>query len=87
MPAPVDMPKAIEALKTATPFDLAFLDAMIPHHQGAVMMANSCAEQAAHAEVKALAADIMRDQDKEIAQMQAWREAWYPDAPMVGAVH
>lgn len=74
------MAKDIEGLKTASPFDLAFLDAMIPHHEGAVMMAQACAGKAQHDEVKALAADIMRDQNGEIAQMREWRKAWYPTA-------
>jgi uncharacterized protein (DUF305 family) len=64
------MAKDIEALKTATPFDLAFLDAMIPHHEGAVTMAQACASKSQHDEVKALAGDIIRDQEKEIAQMR-----------------
>ena len=71
----------IEALKTATPFDLAFLDAMIPHHAGAVQMAQHCAEKSLHSEVKALAANIISEQEKEIAQMREWRAAWYPTAP------
>ena len=73
----------IEGLKTATPFDLAFLDAMIPHHEGAVMMAQACADKAQHDEVKSLAADIIRDQEKEIGQMREWRTAWYPTAPAI----
>lgn len=77
------MPEAIEALRTATPFDLAFLDAMIPHHQGAVIMAQSAAEKSAHEEVKALAVVILREQIKEIEEMQMWRNAWYPDAPLM----
>lgn len=81
MSSMMNMSKDIDALKTATPFDLAFLDAMIPHHQGAVAMARACAEKAQHAEIKALAEEILRDQTREIAQMQEWRKAWYPTAP------
>ncbi len=80
-----DMATDIEALKTATPFDLAFLDAMIPHHDGAVLMAQACAGKSQHGEVKALAANIISEQEKEIAQMREWRAAWYPTAPALGA--
>lgn len=80
-----NMVRDIEALKTAVPFDLAFLDAMIPHHEGAVMMAQACIGKPQHDEVKALATDILRDQNKEIVQMREWRQAWYPAAPAIAA--
>lgn len=73
-----NMQADIEKLKTATPFDLAFFDAMIPHHQGAVDMVAAIPGE--RPEVKQLSAKIVADQQKEIAQMQEWRKAWYPDA-------
>lgn len=85
MSSMVNMPRDIEALKTATPFDLAFLDAMIPHHEGALLMAQACAARSEHVEVKTLAANILRDQEREIAQMRDWRAAWYPTAPAIPA--
>lgn len=71
----------MERLKTATPFDLAFLDAMIPHHEGAVEMATDVQTKSEKAEVKELAAKMVADQKKEIEQMKQWRKAWYPEAP------
>ena len=44
-------------------------------------MAQAALAGAQHGEIKELAATILRDQQKEIAQMQAWRKAWYPTAP------
>lgn len=85
MPKAMDMPKVIAALKVAEPFDLAFLDAMIPHHQGAVTMAQACADQAQHDEMKAFALVIIRDQTAEIEQMRTWRKDWYPTAPTLTA--
>jgi uncharacterized protein (DUF305 family) len=84
-----DMPRMVEGLKTASPFDLAFIDAMIPHHQEAVRMAGEATTKAGHAEINELAASILRDQQKEIAQLQEWRTAWYPNAPtaMPGMAH
>ncbi|MFN8492136.1 MAG: DUF305 domain-containing protein [Caldilineaceae bacterium] len=63
------------------PFDLRFIDSMIMHHQGAVAMAKEAQQQAAHPELKQMAADIIKSQSAEIQQMQAWRKAWYPNAP------
>ncbi len=62
------------------PFDLRFIDGMIMHHQGAIEMAKEAQTQATKAEIKALADAIMAAQEAEIAQMQAWRQIWYPDA-------
>ncbi len=58
-------------------FDLRFMDAMIPHHQGAVKMAQEARQNSKRPEIKKLAQSIIADQDKEIAQMQQWRKAWY----------
>lgn len=61
-------------------FDLRFIDAMIPHHEGAVMMAEAALENSTRPEIRQLAEAIIAAQDQEISQMQAWRQAWYPDA-------
>jgi uncharacterized protein (DUF305 family) len=61
-------------------FDLAFIDLMIVHHQGAISMATIALERAEHQEIKDLAQQIISSQSAEIAQMQAWRDAWYPGA-------
>ena len=63
------------------PYDLQFLDTMSAHHQGAVDMAQPAATKAQSPALKAFAAKIVADQKKEIAQMQAWREAWYKGQP------
>lgn len=61
-------------------FDLRFMDAMIPHHQGAVKMAQEALQKSKRPEIKKLAQSIIADQDKEIAQMQQWRKTWYTNA-------
>jgi uncharacterized protein (DUF305 family) len=66
-------------------FDLRFIDAMIPHHQGAVVMAREILQKSKRPELRQLATAIISAQEKEIAQMQQWRKAWYaqmPDTPM-----
>lgn len=67
-------------LETATPFDKAFIDAMIPHHQSAIDMAQEAMTQAKHREIKDLAVKIIAAQQAEIDQMETWRETWYPGA-------
>jgi uncharacterized protein (DUF305 family) len=65
--------------------DLRFIDAMTPHHQGAVVMAKEAQKKSKRPEILKLATNIIQAQDKEIAQMKQWRKAWYPkvsDMPM-----
>lgn len=64
-------------LSSAKPFDRAFIDAMIPHHEGAIMMARQAQQRAQHPELKKLADDIVKTQQSEIDQMKTWRQAWY----------
>jgi uncharacterized protein (DUF305 family) len=63
------------------PFDLQFLDTMIAHHKGAIEMAKDVETKAGRAEIKALAKNIIADQEKEIAQMKKWRDEWFPGKP------
>jgi uncharacterized protein (DUF305 family) len=67
--------------KTA-PYDLQFLDTMIAHHQGAVVMAKPAMEKAQHDELKNLALSIITSQEKEVAQMREWRDKWYAGKPV-----
>ncbi|MEA5420585.1 DUF305 domain-containing protein [Spirulina sp. CCNP1310] len=61
-------------------FDLRFIDAMIPHHEGAVIMAEAALKNSQRPEIRALAEAIIAAQAVEIEQMRDWRAAWYPDA-------
>jgi uncharacterized protein (DUF305 family) len=58
-------------------FDLRFINAMIPHHQGAVVMAKEALEKSDRPEIKQLAQNILSSQQQEITQMQQWKKAWY----------
>ena len=62
------------------PYDLQFLDTMIVHHQGAVDMARDAENKAEHAELKAMARNVVTSQEKEIAEMRSWRGKWFPGA-------
>lgn len=61
-------------------FDLQFIDGMTAHHNGAIVMAQEALVNAEHEEVKALAEAIVAAQTSEVAQMQQWRDAWFPNA-------
>jgi uncharacterized protein (DUF305 family) len=61
-------------------YDLRYIDSMVLHHQGAVNMAQAVLQHSQRLEMKKLAQDIIAAQEKEIAQMQEWRKAWYPNA-------
>ena len=65
-------------LANQQPFDKAFIDAMIPHHQSAIDMANVAFEQTSDSEIKNLALGIVTAQQQEIQQMIGWRQEWYP---------
>lgn len=58
-------------------FDLRFMDAMIPHHEGAIAMAKDALTKAKHPELKQLANDIIASQQAEIDQMKQWQKTWY----------
>ena len=68
----------LKQLEGATPFDRAFIDAMIPHHESALQMAKEAQTKAQRQEIKGLAGEIIAAQQKEIDQMKAWRAQWYP---------
>ena len=55
--------------------DAAFVLGMIPHHQGAIDMANVVLKYGSDAEARALAQHIMADQELEIRQMNSWLDA------------
>src|SRR3990167_4236148 len=65
-----------DILNSATDFDKAFLEEMIPHHQMAVMMANMLDIATNRPEMKKLASDITSAQTKEINDMESWQQQW-----------
>ena len=72
----MDMTARLEG-KKGDALDRVFLADMIVHHQGAVDMAKLLAAGSARPEMQKFAADIIRVQSAEIAQMEAWEKAWF----------
>ena len=72
----------------AAGIDRQFIDMMVPHHESAVEMAKLAQERAEHTELKSLAAGIIAVQQREIAQLTGWRQAWFgsPDTPPMSAM-
>lgn len=63
--------------KTGDEFDKAFIEEMIVHHQGAVMMAEMVLQNSTRPEMISLANDIIKAQTGEIEMMKGWHEAWF----------
>ncbi len=57
--------------------DQRFIIMMIPHHEGAIAMADLALTRAQQPEIKQLAKNIKTSQSQEIQQMQAWYKQWY----------
>lgn len=57
-------------------FDLEFIKQMIPHHAGAVQMANEARQRSTREEIKTLSNAIIKAQQAEIDQLKEWQAAW-----------
>ena len=57
--------------------DAHFIRMMIPHHQGAIAMADLALQRSSRAEIRALAERIRSSQSKENAQMRSWYGQWF----------
>jgi uncharacterized protein (DUF305 family) len=70
-----------DANAASAPYDLQFIDTMTAHHSGALDMAKMVDGRTQNADLKKFAAQIIKDQEKEIAEMKDWREKWFKGAP------
>ena len=82
--APENMEKEMERMnemmikhlgEADSEYDHRFIDLMIPHHEGAIMMAKHALENATGNEVKEFAKKIVDEQQKEIEQLKKMQEA------------
>jgi uncharacterized protein (DUF305 family) len=57
--------------------DAHFIVMMIPHHEGAIAMAELALQRSRRPEIRALAERIRTSQSQENAQMRRWYRQWY----------
>jgi len=72
-----NMMMSMDLGKADAKFDLRFLEAMITHHEGALVMAKDAIAKSKRPEIKKLAQEILSSQQAEIDKMQQWRKSWY----------
>ncbi len=77
-PGMAQMMGGIDMLKNAKneQFDEQFLKMMVPHHQGAVSMAQLLPDKTKRPELLTLGQNIVKSQSAEIDQMMGWQKAW-----------
>ncbi|MFC4172445.1 DUF305 domain-containing protein [Microvirga sp. GCM10011540] len=63
-----------QAIQSPDP-DTAFVKGMIPHHQSAIDMAKVVLQYGKDEQAKKWANDVIREQEREIAEMRAWLKA------------
>ena len=68
-----------EELAKQEPFDKAFIDNMIPHHESAIEMANAALQGSNNPHIREIARAIVDAQNREITRMEGWRKEWYPE--------
>ncbi len=64
-------------------FDLRYINAMIAHHRGAMLLAEQLQKNASRPEMKDLAGAILKDEPSAIAELYAWKKDWYKDTKIV----
>lgn len=57
--------------------DQHFIAEMIPHHEGAIAMAQIALERSKRPEILSLAHGIIEAQEKEIVDMRSWYKQWF----------
>lgn len=64
-------------------FDLRYINAMITHHRGAMLLAEQLGKNTARPEMKTLSQNILNDEPKAIAELYSWKKDWYGDTKSV----
>ncbi len=64
-------------------FDLRYVNAMISHHRGAMLLAEQLDKNTTRPEMKTLSQNILNDEPKAIAELYSWKKDWYGDTKSV----
>lgn len=59
--------------------DQRYLNAMIAHHRGAMLLAEQAKKESKRSEIQELAAKILKDEPVAIAGLYDWKKTWYRD--------
>lgn len=63
--------------------DLRYINAMIAHHRGAMLLAEQAQAVSQKKEIQDLAADILKNEPPAIQELYDWKKAWYGDTKKV----
>jgi uncharacterized protein (DUF305 family) len=64
-------------------FNLRYINQMIAHHRGAILLGEQLAKNTKRPELQKLAADIADGEPKLIAELYSWKKDWYGDSRQV----
>lgn len=71
----------VKALGKEDPlYEMRFIDIMIPHHEGAILMAKDALKKTTKQELRDMAEKMIKEQEKEITKLKTLREAWYSES-------
>lgn len=64
-------------------FDLRYINAMIAHHRGAMLLAEQLGKNTTRPDLQELSQNILNDEPKAIDELYAWKQEWYGDTKTV----
>lgn len=63
--------------------DLRYVDEMMAHHRGAILLAQKAVDKTQRPEIKALAEEIIKNEPVAIDELYGWKKEWYGDIKKV----
>jgi uncharacterized protein (DUF305 family) len=63
--------------------DLRYINAMISHHRGAMLLAQQADQKTTRQDMKDLSLKILNDEPKAIEELYTWKKNWYGDTKQV----
>ena len=63
--------------------DLRYINEMIRHHTGAILLAQKALDQTQRTEIKSLAEEIIKNEPIAIDELYKWKKDWYGDTKKV----